>query len=501
MKRLQLDNFGPLETEEEEEALVPSDKVFYLSIFAGVFAFFIITYPYRDIRIPSAVLALVALIVFILLTVASYLRPQYFWASIAFCIYIPFSGEYPGDFGQRLLGMNFTNLIVLPIILQWWMQRNYTSDRMIKYHAPDIFLFIFCILSSISVIRIGVESGTSSFFGEFVRLKRWLFPFFLYFLFVNIKRNDKGVKYLIVTICTTLTAVAILTMKESYDIGPGGSWDRIRVRGVLGSPNGTGAFFVYYTLLFLGLFLCYWRHSRYSFLLLVPFFLSGRAMTLANSRGGIIAFTLAILATLWVRSKILFAIGLGIVVWGYFNPEYLPETISGRLFSTIRPVSKEEILLYDDLDSFSQRLETSAAGRLRIWRAGMRMVMQRPWFGWGYGEFPRQVGWFGEGGTYDPKVAQRDPHNSYLGIAAEMGLIALAFFVLTLLLILRAALHVYHHAPDTFMRAIGLASVGMILGVMSANFFGSRLDTTELTAYLWIISAVIVQYSTELRAK
>ena len=41
----------------------------------------------------------------------------------------------------------------------------------------------------------------------------------------------------------------------------------------------------------------------------------------------------------------------------------------------------------------------------------------------------------------------------------------------------------------------------MILGVMSANFFGSRLDTTELTACLRILSAIIVQYDRELRLK
>ena len=68
-------------------------------------------------------------------------------------------------------------------------------------------------------------------------------------------------------------------------------------------------------------------------------------------------------------------------------------------------------------------------------------------------------------------------------------------------LILRCCLHVHHHAPDRYMRSVGLAGAGMMMGVLCANFFGSRLDTTELTAYLWIFSAIIVQYDTELRAK
>lgn len=503
MKRLRLDN--NIEEEEELEALnPPDDRYFYAFILFGVFLFFIITYPYRDITIPSPILASMGFLTILGLVTVSYLRPQYYFASIAFCIYIPFSGEYSGDFGNMLLGMNYTNILVLPVILQWLMQRSYMRTRLVSYHTPDPFIVIFCLLSSIAVLRVGIEAGTGSFAGEFVRLKRWLFPFVLYFLFVNIQRNEKGVKYLIVTIGVALTAIAILTMKESFDIGPAGSWDKIRVKGVLGSPNGTGAFFVYYTLIFLGFFLCYWRHSPWAWLLIIPFLMCGRAMTLANSRGGMIAFTLAILATLLIRSRLLFLVGLTVVILGYKFPEYLPETISGRLFSTVRDVQRPTTPFAMDAQEeadLAERLDASAQGRLRIWKAGLRMVKDRPWFGHGYGEFPRKVGWYGPNRTYDPMVAMRDPHNTYLGVAAEMGVIALFFFVVTLLLIFHSCLIVYWHAPDLFMRSIGLAGVGMVLGVMSANFFGSRLDTTELTAYFWIISAIIVQYEKDLKEK
>lgn len=501
-QRLQLENY--YSGEEMEKKQFAEDRYFYMAIFGGVFAFFIITYPYRDISIPSPILALGAFVVMCGLMASSYLRPEYYWASIAFCIYIPFSGEYEGDFGQTMMGMNFTNVLIMPILLQWFMQRTYMRESLVSFHAPDVPLLCFCILSSISVLQLGVQEGGANIFVEqFIRIKRWLFPFLIYFLFVNTKRNEKGVKYVMVSICTAVTAVAILTMKESYDIGPAGSWDKIRVRGVLGAPNSTGAFFVYYTLPFLGFFLCYWR-NRFAWLLLIPFMLSGRAMTLANSRGGIIAMTLAILATLFVRSRILFAVGLTIVILGYHFPEYLPETISGRLFSTVRHVDTEQVQVdfIPNDDSLLARLEGSAQGRLLIWSAGIRMVLDKPLMGHGYGSFPRLIGWYGNvQGGYDRLIAQRDPHNTYLGIAAEMGLIALGFFLLTLFLILRSCFSIYYRAPDLFMRALGLASIGMMMGMLSANFFGSRMDTTELTAYFWIISAIVVQYDKDLRKR
>ncbi|MBN1867109.1 O-antigen ligase family protein [Candidatus Sumerlaeota bacterium] len=470
----------------------PSNRLAYTVIFVGVSTFFLITYPYREIRLPSILLALLGMITVVGLLAASWFRPQYYWASIAFCIYIPFSAEYPGDFGRAHLGINFTNILLFPVLIQWFMQRSHMNRPLVRFHSPDVPLLAFCLLSSISLMRGATVQGDAYFALYVTHLKRWLFPFLVYFVFVNTARNERGVRFVVVAICMTLTAVAILTMKESFDIGPGGSWDKIRVKGILGQPNATGAFFVYYTLIFFGFFLCNWRSRRY-WLLLIPFALCGRALTLANSRGGLIAFTIAVLATLWFRSKWLFLVGLTAIVASVYFPQYLPETISGRLlFGTLREASDDGTQADEPL---VQRLDNSAQGRVAIWMAGVEMVKDRPWFGFGYRQFPYRVG------DYNHMVAARDPHNTYLGVAAEMGVLALGFFLLTLLLILRSCLFVYKHAPDVFMRSVGLAGVGMSMGVASANFFGSQFETTELTAYFWILSAVIVQYEAVLRGK
>lgn len=473
------------------------DKHIYAFIVGGVGIFFFMTYPYRDISVPSEVLGLFGLMVLLSLIVSSWLRPQYYLASIAFCIYAPFSAEYPGDFGRDILGMNFTNILVVPLLLQWLMQRTLLGERWFHFHAPDMPLLLFMLLSGLSLFRGAIAYGDVYFQGTAIELYRWLLPMALYFIFANMARNERGVKHIVVTICIAIVAIAILAMKESYDIGPGGTWDRQRIKGVLKQPNATGAFFVYYTLIFLGFFLCNWR-SRRAWWLVIPFLICGRAMTLANSRGGLIAFALAILGIFFVRSKILFLFGLGAVVYFSYFPQYLPETISGRLMTTVRaepepgeyenPVDVQHVPIV-------RRLDRSAQGRVRIWAAGIKLVKQRPWIGHGYREFPRRIG------AIDPNVAGRDPHNTYLGIAAEMGLVAMVAFILTLLLILKSCLHVYHHAPDMFMQSVGLAGVGMCMGVLSANFFGSRMETMELTAYFWILSAVIVQYSRELRLR
>jgi len=215
----------------------------------------------------------------------------------------------------------------------------------------------------------------------------------------------------------------------------------------------------------------------------------------------------------------LFLLGMVGLALAIAFPQYLPETISGRLiYGTFRPASRDEwtpISVREEqkattfvegarvekeqnsnkLQDVTKQMDSSSQGRMAIWQAGYQLFLESPWFGHGYGTFPKLVG------KYNSELWNRDPHNSYLGIAAEMGVFALVAFVLSVLLILKSCLHVYRYARDEFMRSLGLASVGMCMGLISANFFGSRLDTVELTAYFWIISALVVQYDTELRAQ
>ena len=77
-------------------------------------------------------------------------------------------------------------------------------------------------------------------------------------------------------------------------------------------------------------------------------------------------------------------------------------------------------------ESLIKTMDSSAQGRFAIWKAGMELFYEKPWFGHGYGEFPRRVG------KYNPLVARRDPHSTYLGIAAEMGAFALGALIITM---------------------------------------------------------------------
>ncbi|HEY9651412.1 MAG TPA: O-antigen ligase [Coleofasciculaceae cyanobacterium] len=76
--------------------------------------------------------------------------------------------------------------------------------------------------------------------------------------------------------------------------------------------------------------------------------------------------------------------------------------------------------------------DSTLSGRTEIWNAVIEQIWKRPWFGYGYQAF-----WQDEGGaelvwiTIRYRVAQA--HNGFLNIGAELGLLGLACFVLSII--------------------------------------------------------------------
>ncbi len=142
---------------------------------------------------------------------------------------------------------------------------------------------------------------------------------------------------------------------------------------------------------------------------------------LTGSRGGMIATVVALLIvpltmTRLSPGKLSLAIVL-LAISGGLAVAYVPKTIVSRLSTTTTAV--------EDL---------SLGGRFRIWKAGIRVFVQRPMVGYGSGSF--KVALLPELGN-----ATQVAHNSYLSVLVEEGLVGfllyLAMFVAVFLALMR----------------------------------------------------------------
>jgi O-antigen ligase len=307
-------------------------------------------------------------------------------------------------------------------------------------------------------------------------LKRWLEPIFLYFIALNFVKDKKMVKNTIVIIMFAVTIVSLMAIYDYVEKGAVSSLQKARVGGIAEQANMLGGFFVYYMFLFAGFLLVNYKSLKH-WLLCLPFITCFGGIQVTFSRGAYLAFAFACLSLAFLRSKVLFLIAIFLVILALLNPVILPAGMRYRLASTF---TNEQIYA----TSLPEVMDESAQQRLAIWKGGIRIIQDHPLFGVGYGVFPYIIS------MYAP-VGQIDAHNTYIINGAEMGIFALLIFLLILILIMKHALRLYKKSTDKFIKSFALGFLSGVIGLLVVNMFGSRLDSSEVSSYFWILSALV----------
>lgn len=146
----------------------------------------------------------------------------------------------------------------------------------------------------------------------------------------------------------------------------------------------------------------------------------------------------------------------------------------------LSPLAKQRIeQATSEMQTYTEAKELTSMGiRMYFWQNAVALVKQRPVFGWGTGGFEA---------AYSKEVAGReglagqgtsDPHNQFLKIAAEQGLVGLAVFLGFLLMALR-------QRPALHFRLLGLGALAVWCATSMANsHFSTYAEGTFI--YLWL---------------
>ncbi len=176
------------------------------------------------------------------------------------------------------------------------------------------------------------------------------------------------------------------------------------------------------------------------------------AITLAASRGGFLGLVVTMAWLLWHSRTRLRSLVLVGAVFG--------------LLLAISPLSPIARILHPDYsDTDSVRIH------LALWRAGLRIVRDHPLTGIGVGQFKAAVGEYSS-----EKDLSLLAHNTYLEIAAEMGLPGLALFLVIFGSSFRSLARVRRAAERDGPPLVRIAATGIqagLLGFGVAAFFVS----------------------------
>ena len=433
----------------------------------------------REMSIPYAALATIGIAYGIVLRVSGLSFKQI--VTYVLVAYLPFSKQIGESFGHFGSALNFTNILVGLALLAWVLARRGEGEARPEKSPLDLPLLAFVLVGMFAIFRFTLygESYLSSALIDYSQ--RWGIPILLYFFIFNTVKEKTMIRNLVILIMLAVVVVGFLSSFEYLTIG-GGDLDDSRVRVITNDPNLLAAFFNYYMFLFLGFFLVYLRRLWYWSML--PFFLTCfRGIMVTFSRAGYLAFLVASFAVVFIRNKLAFLL-LILAAWFVLqNPALLPAGVRYRLGQTLEkhPAAQESAA------SLENSLDPSARSRVEVWKGALWMIREHPFWGVGYSLFQNKIQhyWSGQTGI--------DAHNTYLLIAAEMGIPALLIFLWIVGLAFWNSFSLYRMTDDLFSKAVALGFLGGIVGFLVSNLFGSRLDSHEVSSYFWILAALVMR--------
>lgn len=144
------------------------------------------------------------------------------------------------------------------------------------------------------------------------------------------------------------------------------------------------------------------------------------------------------------------------------------------------------------------RGDEGVAERLALWRGALRMVSDHPLLGVGPGGWVRMHPLYDRGATVTVSGYPRRPHNDYLWIASEYGLIGLGvhlwFLGAGFVCLLKMA-----RGPEHFPRIVALMFALSLLSLLGAAFFGFPKEQAHTAMFPYLLFGVAASGTTPRR--
>jgi O-antigen ligase len=208
--------------------------------------------------------------------------------------------------------------------------------------------------------------------------------------------------------------------------------------------------------------------------LTVPLFIANIAMV-AIGRSGYVAIIVMTIAFLFLQLEKLSIAKRIVISIAIFL------AISALLLNTQTSRDRIELAKQEFVSEVDQTKETSIGYRLTFWKNTIEILPKYVLLGTGTGGFEKAYANQVEGKSGTAGVITGDPHNQYLKILVEHGIIGLAVFLSILILLVKQPI------TNPF-RAIGIAS---LLAIATTSLFNSHFSTFNEGQFIWIIAGAM----------
>lgn len=132
-------------------------------------------------------------------------------------------------------------------------------------------------------------------------------------------------------------------------------------------------------------------------------------------------------------------------------------------------------------------------GRSQIWQANLDMIKERPFFGWGYGNYKKFRDDFYK--RYPQVDTTAHAHNNFLQMWVDGGVISLVAFLLLFWSILRKGWRAYQRlsVDDEALRTLALGGTLGIVGFLIGGFTQYNFGDAEVVIVMWGMTGLLMR--------
>jgi len=364
--------------------------------------------------------------------------------------------DYP--FGKDFIDILFFSIIIGMVV----QKKGFVKTASAKFIYIFLFVSYLALWNSSRNFSLPLPISTANHL--FMDYKNYLEMILLYFLAVNLLKEEKQQKFAIVFMSVIILLIAVRSYRNFtggqtfiYNKRVGGPFEAVGL-----GPNHLGAFIADYCGAFLGILLVD-KNLRRKLLFAVTVLFSLHPLFYSYSRGAYLAFASVVSFYAVVRKRSLLIVIIAfLLAW----KTILPASVVDRITMT---------------ETESGEIEASAAHRLELWDRAMALFEQHPVFGIGFGGF----------GLSMPEGELTDTHNFYMKTMSEQGIIGLSVLAALLLAALRSAWRLIRRAQTPFHKGLGFGFMGCVIAMMITNIFGDRWSYFVLGSYFWILWGIV----------
>lgn len=384
------------------------------------------------------------------------------------------------------MGLSFQNLSIYFLLVGYLFAVRKQGTLFNRNTLNKYLLFmLICIVISIFPSLLSPEADIRVLKKHLVTFKTFINPWIVFFLITHIIDNKRTCKKTLIGLIILLVVTVLTASVESFtgiDLGTqksGVSYEG-RVAG-FAEANQYAAFLGLLLPLLLSSMMLQQKLSKK--ISSGTIFLIGTiGLILTVSRGGFFAFIFAVAALFIIAYKHRMIGGKRIIVFGLLLFLFAPFSYL-IVPSNVKDVVKQRVVDPTDQTYNPWRVERSwihkySSGRTTTWIRSIKIFIRKPIFGYGHDACKR--------------LFQLSPHNVYLEILINYGIIGLFLFIMIYIRIFR---HLFYHFKASTEKSSKIFYLGYISGFIGymVAMFGVHLN--EPRYIFWIYTAVMYKYS------